>query len=40
MPKSPEPTVGDSFVDDDFGEDFEEQIKLERGEASFERWRM
>lgn len=38
--RPPEPTVGDSFVDDDFGDDFEEQVQTARGEASFERWRI
>jgi len=36
----PEATVGDAFVDDDFVDEFEEEINLERGETSFERWRI
>ncbi|HCV27338.1 MAG TPA: DUF58 domain-containing protein [Dehalococcoidia bacterium] len=41
IPPAPRPTVGDAF-DDDFNDVDEilEDVELERGEASFERWRI
>ena len=39
IPPAPEPTIGDVFGDD-FGDDFEEDAHRERGEVSFERWRI
>ena len=39
IPPAPEPTMGDVFGDD-FDDDFEDDVERERGEVSFERWRI
>jgi hypothetical protein len=39
IPSPPRATIGDTFADD-FGDDVRQEAELERGEASFERWRI